>query len=94
MKSLLKLGILPLLLAMGLSTLVTADEVKADSINGAQLWSDTCMRCHNFRGPSDLSKRAWKYSMQHMRVRAGLTGKETRDLLAFILESKTKQDSK
>jgi len=94
MKSLLKFSILPWLLVMGLSTSAIADEVKADSINGAQLWSDTCMRCHNLREPADLSKRAWQYSMQHMRIRAGLTGKETRDILAFILELKTEHDSK
>ena len=28
------------------------------------------------------------FSMNHMRVRAGLTGQETRDILAFILASK------
>lgn len=84
---------LSLLFIMGLSTLTMADEIKADSVNGAQVWSDTCMRCHNLREPADLSKRAWKYSMQHMRVRAGLTGKETQDVLAFILKSKTKEDS-
>jgi hypothetical protein len=94
MRSLFKFCILPLLIVMSLSTSAIADEVKADSINGAKLWSDTCMRCHNLREPADLSKRAWKYSMQHMRVRAGLTGKETQDILAFILESKTEHDSK
>jgi len=76
-----------------ISTASFSDEVKADSVNGAKLWADTCMRCHNLRAPDNLNKRAWKFSMQHMRVRAGLTGKETRDVLAFILESKTKQDT-
>ncbi|MDF1878104.1 hypothetical protein JHD46_00465 [Sulfurimonas sp. SAG-AH-194-C20] len=72
-----------------------ADEVEpADTINGVQVWADACMRCHNLREPAVLSKRAWKYSMQHMRIRAGLTGKETRDVLAFILESKTDGDAK
>ena len=94
MRYLLKFRLLPLLLVMSLSTVSTADEEKADSLNGVQVWSDTCMRCQNLREPAGLSKRAWKYSMQHMRVRAGLTGKETRDILAFILESKTDEDSK
>lgn len=80
---------------LNLSINVSAsEEKKASSVNGAQVWADTCMRCHNLRAPEDLSKRAWKYSMQHMRVRAGLTGKETRDVLAFILESKTTEDAK
>jgi len=70
-----------------------AQEV-GDSVHGAELWSSVCTRCHNIREPADLSKRAWKYSMNHMRIRAGLTGKETRDILAFILESKTVEDSR
>ena len=37
--------------------------------------------CHNVRPPSDLSKRA------------GLTGQETREILAFILSSKTTEDT-
>ena len=51
------------------------------------------MRCHNLRTPEDLSERAWEYSINHMRIRAGLTGQETRDILAFILASKTKEDA-
>ena len=94
MKKLFRSSTLVFVLLMGLSTVSMANEEKADSVNGAQLWADTCMRCHNLREPADLSQRAWKYSMQHMRVRAGLTGKETRDVLAFILESKTTKDAK
>lgn len=78
-----------------LSTASMANETQEPDIaNGAQVWADVCMRCHNLRPPEDLSKRAWKYSMQHMRVRAGLTGSETRDILAFIVDSKTAEDSK
>ena len=82
------------LLTSSLHASVFGTEEKGDSINGAQVWAETCMRCHNQREPAALSKRAWKYSMQHMRVRAGLTGQETRDILAFILESKTDNDTK
>lgn len=71
---------------------LSAEEETADLANGAQLWADTCMRCHNIRPPSDLTIRAWSFSMNHMRVRAGLTGKETRDILAFIRASKTEDD--
>jgi len=70
-----------------------ANEHKGDSTRGAELWASSCVHCHNVREPADLSKRAWKYSMNHMRVRAGFTGQETRDILAFILESKTSKDS-
>jgi len=44
------------------------------------------------RPPADLSKRAWSFSMNNMRVRAGLTGQATRDILAFIISSKTTED--
>jgi len=71
---------------------VSAQEETTDLANGAQLWADTCMRCHNVRPPSDLTMRAWSFSMNHMRVRAGLTGEETRDILAFIRASKTEND--
>ncbi|MDF1880195.1 hypothetical protein JHD50_02565 [Sulfurimonas sp. MAG313] len=94
MKNILKLTALAVLLSSGLNADVFGTEhEKADGINGAQVWADVCARCHNIRPPEDLSKRGWKYSMNHMRVRAGLTGKETRDILAFILDSKTTQDS-
>ena len=71
-----------------------AQEAVGDVANGAEVWSSVCTRCHNVREPADLSKRAWKYSMNHMRIRAGLTGQETRDILAFILASKTAEDSR
>jgi len=94
MKNILKLMMFTLLILSSLSSNLLANESeKADSIEGAKIWADVCMRCHNLREPSNLSKRAWKFSMNHMRVRAGLTGQETRNVLAFILESKTSEDS-
>ena len=83
--------VLGVLFSMNSAAFASENEVP-DVANGAKVWADTCMRCHNVRLPSDLSKRAWTFSMNHMRVRAGLTGKETRDILAFILSSKTEND--
>ena len=95
MKNFIKLMGLSLFLLSSLSTSVMAKvEIQADITNGAKVWAETCMRCHNLRKPEDLSKRAWKYSMNHMRVRAGLTGQETRDVLAFIQSAKTADDEK
>ena len=74
--------------AMVAGALFAAPAGEGDPVNGAKVWADTCVRCHNVRPPSNLSERAWRISMQHMRVRANLTGKEARDTLAFILESK------
>ncbi len=92
MKNLIKTTLL-LSMFFGVNSLSAMDLSNADTANGAQVWADTCMRCHNLRPPEDLSKRAWEYSMNHMRIRAGLTGQETRDVLAFILESKTTNDA-
>jgi len=59
-----------------------------DVNNGARVWAQACVRCHNLRQPAELSDYDWKVSMTHMRVRAGLTGKDARDITAFIMASK------
>lgn len=53
-------------------------------VRGAKAWSDNCMRCHNMRDPKDYRDDQWATVMQHMRLRAGLTGQETRDILKFL----------
>lgn len=55
-----------------------------DMAAGAQTWAQNCTRCHNLRSPNELRDDQWITSMFHMRVKAGLTGKETRDVLTFI----------
>lgn len=95
MKKIIKTTTLAFGVLLSINTTVLADEAtQVDIANGAQVWADTCMRCHNVRPPSDLTIRAWSFSMNHMRVRAGLTGQETRDILAFIRASKTEEDRK
>ena len=49
----------------------------ASYARGAQAWANNCSRCHNARDPKD-------YRDEHMRIRAGLTGQETRDILKFM----------
>ena len=51
---------------------------------GAQLWADTCMRCHSLRPPTQFSNNEWQIIVHHMRVRADLTGEEEREILSFI----------
>ena len=89
MKNIVKISFIALLSVGSLFA-----QEKPDPINGAMVWSDVCQRCHNVRPPEDLSKRGWEFSMNHMRIRAGLTGQETRDILAFLRQSKTDSDSK
>ncbi len=51
---------------------------------GAQTWANTCSGCHNMRDPKELRDDQWRVAIAHMRVRAGLTGQEARDVLAFL----------
>jgi mono/diheme cytochrome c family protein len=60
---------------------------EGDFARGSQAWSDNCTRCHNMRSPSDLRDDQWLTTTFHMRVRAGLTGQETRDILTFLQSS-------
>lgn len=56
----------------------------ANAANGAKLWSQNCNRCHEMRSLNDFTKRQWFVAAQHMRVRAGLTGQDVRDIVAFL----------
>jgi len=77
--------VLVLLLLMGGSSIFAEEMSKDGNITlGAKLWSENCARCHNMRNPGDLSDQQWITSVYHMRIRAGLTGQETRDILAFL----------
>jgi len=51
---------------------------------GAQSWANNCARCHNMRDPKELRDDQWRAAVGHMRVRAGLTGQEARDILVFL----------
>jgi len=51
---------------------------------GAQAWANNCVRCHNMRDPKELRDDQWRAAIGHMRVRAGLTGQEARDILVFL----------
>jgi len=58
-----------------------------DFAKGAQAWADNCNRCHNMRDPKDLRDDQWITTAFHMRMRAGLTGQQTRDILTFLQQS-------
>ncbi len=51
---------------------------------GAELWAQTCNRCHNIRSPNSLSDSQWDVAMLHMRIRADLTAEEYRQILPFL----------
>lgn len=72
--------------AMPWGKAVLAQE-KADpaaAARGAKAWAGNCARCHNLRDPKDFRDDQWKLVMSHMRIRAGLTGQEARDILKFL----------
>ena len=72
-------------LALSSATTSAADFPEAGDITkGAQAWAENCTRCHNLRAPNELSDAQWITSVFHMRVKAGLTGQETRDILTFL----------
>ena len=66
------------------------DSQTGDFAEGSKSWLENCGRCHNFRNPSDLRDDQWVTSVFHMRIRAGLTGQETRDILKFLQETNAK----
>ncbi len=57
---------------------------EGDFIQGAKVWAEVCGGCHTFRSQTDFNDNQWVTTMSHMRVRAGLTGQEMRDVVAFL----------
>lgn len=74
-----------LFVALVLGSAQAADQ--ASTVRGAQTWADNCDRCHEMRDPRDFSAGQWRVIVTHMRIRAGLTGQEARDVLRFLQQS-------
>lgn len=51
---------------------------------GARLYGQTCVRCHNPRPPTERTDRDWTTIMGHMRTRANLSKSDTRAILTFL----------
>jgi len=81
-----------LLAAIGVSgTAIAADYPEPGNFTqGSKIWAENCNRCHNMRGPKELRDDQWITTTFHMRIRAGLTGQETRDVITFLQASNTK----
>lgn len=83
-----------LLTALAIQPLYALDYPEAgDFSKGSKAWSENCARCHNMRSPSDLRDDQWVTTVFHMRVRAGLTGQEARDLLTFLQGSNARVEN-
>lgn len=83
-------GLLLLTVSYSAST-IAADYPEAGNFSdGSKVWAENCGRCHNIRGPKELRDDQWITTAYHMRVRAGLTGQEVRDVITFLQASNTK----
>jgi hypothetical protein len=60
---------------------------RASAPDGAKLWAQNCIRCHNSRSPASYSNAQWQVAMLHMRVRADLTGEQQRAIYEFLTSS-------
>jgi mono/diheme cytochrome c family protein len=64
-----------------------AADVASSEKPGAQLWAENCGRCHNIRPPGSFDDAQWETIVQHMRLRADLTGVEARKITEFLKAS-------
>lgn len=95
--TLVPVAVISAVLGLGMLTAPTpaaAEEASATTqndpmqfANGAKTWADVCARCHNMRDPKSLRDDQWRAAVAHMRVRAGLTGKEAANVLVFLQQS-------
>ena len=51
---------------------------------GAALWAANCNRCHNAVGPNTFRPDEWDLVLNHMRLRANLTGPEVRAIADYL----------
>ncbi len=76
-------GLLPPAIGQGADPTAPA----GDFNRGVKAWSENCARCHNMRDPKEFTDGQWQVIVTHMRLRAGLTGQDARDILAFLQAS-------
>lgn len=58
--------------------------MKIVSKSGAQIWGETCIRCHNGASPQTFSDVEWDVAAMHMQLRANLTPSETKKVVEFL----------
>ncbi len=84
-------GLATIALALSTSIVYSADYPPAGNFSsGSKIWAENCNRCHNIRGPKELRDDQWITTAFHMRIRGGLTGQETRDVITFLQAANTK----
>jgi len=90
---LLLIGVLAIAAGSGLVTAdaAAAEDTAGNVARGAISWGQNCARCHEMRSPTEFRDDLWRPIVTHMRVRAGLTGQQQRDILAFLQASNNPQ---
>ena len=73
-----------LLVSLATSNVVAEQQDASVFARGANSWAQNCARCHNMRDAKEFRDDQWRVIVTHMRVRAGLTGQEARDILRFL----------
>lgn len=63
------------------------EEMKKSELSGADLWSQNCGRCHNFRAPQEFNDAQWDIIVSHMRVIGGIPGAQARAIIKFLQET-------
>lgn len=78
---------LKLICGLSLAVLLVGSALIAqegDMAAGATVYGNTCGSCHNARSPLERTDRQWVVIVNHMRVRGNMTGRQVRDVLAFL----------
>ena len=63
------------------------EEIKESELNGAELWSQNCGRCHNIRNPQEFNDAQWNIVVSHMRIIGGIPGAQARAITKFLQEA-------
>lgn len=77
------------LLAVGLAVAAPLAAQEGDVAEGSRVYGNSCGGCHNARSPLERTDGEWVTIVNHMRVRANLTGRQARSVLAFLQASNT-----
>lgn len=72
------------IVGLALIFLATCSTISPGEKGRAQLWGQTCSRCHFAMSPSSFSDSEWRLVVHHMRVRAYLTAEEQRAIAEFL----------
>ena len=77
--------ILSIVLTMAIAGYVSScTSLRVAAKSGAQIWGETCIRCHNPASPDTFSDVEWDVAAMHMQIRANLTPDEVKKVVEFF----------